>query len=179
MRFFCCGPEPGVECCGDWRPSGTPSLGLRCTGVPLGVEDWLIFYCCTVGIFSTWSGLEELRNTNNRPIRLYIYLIIQKKISFKSSANDHIERAEWANKVNVKCWDVQANHLPIRYSMYHDNGLQEQHTAILWARCFYLISGNLSFWTYQHIYLICIYHNPFNIHHYINKLLKFISPNKS
>lgn len=46
IRFLCCGPESGVECWGDWRPSGTPSLGLRCTGVPLGVGDLLIFCLC-------------------------------------------------------------------------------------------------------------------------------------
>lgn len=50
MRFFCWDPEPGVECWGDTRlPSGTPSLGLRCTGVPLGVGDLLIF-CYFVGV---------------------------------------------------------------------------------------------------------------------------------
>lgn len=50
MRFLCCGPMLGVECWGDWRPSETPSLGLRCTGVPFGVGDLLIFYYFAVGV---------------------------------------------------------------------------------------------------------------------------------
>lgn len=44
IRFFCWESEPGVECCGDWNPSGSPSLGLRCSGVPLGVEDLLMVW---------------------------------------------------------------------------------------------------------------------------------------
>lgn len=47
IRFFCWESEPGVECCGDWSPSGSPSLGLRCTGVPLGVEDLLMVWRCS------------------------------------------------------------------------------------------------------------------------------------
>lgn len=42
IRFFCWESDPGVECCGDCSPSGSPSLGLRCTGVPLGVDDMLM-----------------------------------------------------------------------------------------------------------------------------------------
>lgn len=61
MRFFCWGPEPGVECWGDWRPSGTPSLGLRCTGVPLGVGDLLIFYCFAVGVLQPGVGGENCK----------------------------------------------------------------------------------------------------------------------
>lgn len=58
MRFLCCGPMLGVECWGDWRPSGTPSLGLRCTGVPFGVGDLLIFYCFAVGVLQPGVDLS-------------------------------------------------------------------------------------------------------------------------
>lgn len=58
MRFLCWGPEPGVECWGDGRLSGTPSLGLRCTGVPFGVGDLLIFYCFAVGALQPGVGGE-------------------------------------------------------------------------------------------------------------------------
>ena len=63
MRFLCWGPEPGVECWGDGRLSGTPSLGLRCTGVPLGVGDLLIFFCFAVGVLQPVVGGESCEDS--------------------------------------------------------------------------------------------------------------------
>lgn len=62
MRFLRSDPDPGVECWGDWMPSGTPSLGLRCTGVLFGVGDLLIFNCLWL---TTKGGWRELRRESS------------------------------------------------------------------------------------------------------------------
>lgn len=65
MRFLCWGPEPGVDW-GDWRPSGRPSLGLRCTGVPLGVGDLLIFYRSAVTVLQPGGGEEDCKGNGTQ-----------------------------------------------------------------------------------------------------------------
>lgn len=76
MRFLCCGPDAGVDVCGDPGPSGTPSLGLRCTGVLLGVGDLLIFFSCgststPAAVGRRSEGREHNTHMNTHTLRLH------------------------------------------------------------------------------------------------------------
>lgn len=81
----------------------------------------------------------------------YIYIwVYTQKIPFNSSVpvpNDHIERAEWANEVNVKCWEVQGragktSARTIQYVSQQSSGTTYCNTV---SKIFFnLISGNLS-----------------------------------